>query len=371
MTTHSSVAPKSFANTKGSDVALCAHWCAANLVFTRNKAGHPAFFCAQGRSCEAWLLASTRQRPFTFSPFRSEEENEMANKRDPREPRLLDDQNHAQSERHVGEKVGDSAVIGPDGTLDRTGQLSDGTQSDDATGRENEDQQDVGNGLSGEELDRVRVLFEQARSNIKQGNALEARALGFLRKTTLHVFEAGRALDEAQKILKSEKIWCAWCKRYDIPRTTAWETIQLFLRAKEPSAIEGLPITEAKIKFDICKPRTKEEDADVSDAMVAQKNKRPRPKQGSRSPKSGDAANTGEPQNANVAAVEPTAEELEAFVVFAQSVLMGGNGAEAVVSYLEACQDDSQRGREVMVAAINRIQDVLIAGTRVVEGSDD
>ncbi len=157
----------------------------------------------------------------------------------------------------------DIRVAGLPLTVDPDGAQPNGGQSDDdrrpQEGSQVDDNTPPSDGGSGGDHteNSIRELFDRALSNLRDASALQARAAGFLRKTTLHVFEAGRALNEACQLLKSEQRWCEWLQQYGIARSTAWEAVELFRRAKKPSAIANLQITEAKIKFGIQKPREK------------------------------------------------------------------------------------------------------------------
>lgn len=315
----------------------------------------------------------------------------MSEKQNPKETRLLDDaKNTEESEQHTTEEHLDSLVLGPDErTLDGPAQSKDSSRSGESV--DGDDNNTVATADAGDistsDNERLHTIFKDALANLKKAKALQARAFGFLRKTTFHVFEAGRVLDEARKILTNGKLWCAWLKEYEIPRTSAWEAIQLFRRAKSVSAIEGLQITEAKIKFGIQKPRGAAGDGDettdaTSNAMVAQKQKSSAGPTGEdageieqATPNAGQESNdtADQPAASEVAPpmANPTAEELEAFATFAHSVLTEDNAPEAVLSYLEACQDDTDRASHVMDVAITQVRESFKTGTRVVEGTDD
>ena len=86
----------------------------------------------------------------------------------------------------------------------------------------------------------------------------EASCLG--RKSTVQIFWAGCALTLAQPKVKEAGLnWTDWLKERDIPRTTAWEAMQLYERAKKVEAIVDLMPTEAKQKFGVVKSKPKNE----------------------------------------------------------------------------------------------------------------
>jgi hypothetical protein len=61
------------------------------------------------------------------------------------------------------------------------------------------------------------------------------------------------------KVKESGLNWTEWLKERNIPRTTAWEAMQLYERAKKVEAIADLMPTEAKQKFGVVKSKLKNE----------------------------------------------------------------------------------------------------------------
>ena len=106
-----------------------------------------------------------------------------------------------------------------------------------------------------EEYPQLANLLARAADLLKKAEAMVARALGMLRRTAIDTFRGGALLHEAQGILKSEKRYRAWLKKFGIKVTSAWEAVELFRRAKTEDAIQGMTITEAKRKFGIWKKR--------------------------------------------------------------------------------------------------------------------
>jgi hypothetical protein len=80
-------------------------------------------------------------------------------------------------------------------------------------------------------------------------------AVALARRSTVQVFRAGRALCLIKGKVESDEPWIAWLQRNDMARTSAWEAMKLFERAKEEAAIADIPITEAKKTYGIVKPR--------------------------------------------------------------------------------------------------------------------
>ena len=73
--------------------------------------------------------------------------------------------------------------------------------------------------------------------------------LGATKQTATKTYQAGLALSLAQKQLLGK--WHQWLSEHSIPKTTAWEAIQLYERCSSVDQIQDLTTTEAKIKFHI------------------------------------------------------------------------------------------------------------------------
>jgi hypothetical protein len=100
------------------------------------------------------------------------------------------------------------------------------------------------------EMDR---LTAYAVKGLEQAKALEAEANIVGRKSTVQLFRAGHALHILRGKLKGDGQWCGWLKGHGIPRTNAWEAIQLYVRAKTEEAVAELTPTQAKEKYGISK----------------------------------------------------------------------------------------------------------------------
>jgi hypothetical protein len=100
----------------------------------------------------------------------------------------------------------------------------------------------------------IERLADYAIKGLEQAKVFEVEANLVARKSTVQLFRAGHALHILQEKLKGDSQWCSWLKEHRIPRTNAWEAIQLFIRAKTESAVTDLTPGEAKQKYGISKP---------------------------------------------------------------------------------------------------------------------
>lgn len=87
-------------------------------------------------------------------------------------------------------------------------------------------------------------------------NLGEARVM--TRNTAVKTYRAGCALFFARGKLIG--MWEKWLKKHDIPRVSAWEAIRLYEECPSEKDLEGLSITEAKVKFGIYQETPKSED---------------------------------------------------------------------------------------------------------------
>jgi hypothetical protein len=101
------------------------------------------------------------------------------------------------------------------------------------------------------------VLLADARKLLTESAQYDTAALSFGRRSAASFFRAGESLDQVIDRMKEEKLWCKALDQHDISRTTAWEAIQLFRRAKTAEAIDGMTLTEAKLAFGVAKPPKK------------------------------------------------------------------------------------------------------------------
>jgi hypothetical protein len=90
---------------------------------------------------------------------------------------------------------------------------------------------------------------------VTESGRLLTAASELARKSTIQIYRAGRALSLARHKLPLGQTWGGCLKAHHIPRTSAWEAIQVFERAGCEEAIALLTPTEAKQKFGITKPR--------------------------------------------------------------------------------------------------------------------
>lgn len=80
---------------------------------------------------------------------------------------------------------------------------------------------------------------------------------GLAKKSTVEVFRAGQALVLARNQIAKDRAWGKWLKEKGIPRTTAWEAIQLVEKAEKEEAVADLTPPEAFKRFGVRKTRTK------------------------------------------------------------------------------------------------------------------
>ncbi|MBY0522787.1 MAG: hypothetical protein K2R98_05295 [Gemmataceae bacterium] len=76
-----------------------------------------------------------------------------------------------------------------------------------------------------------------------------------LTSATTSIFQAGRALKLARDQFLETREWTKWLKAQGIPRTSAWEAIELFEKARVEDAVANLTRSEALRKFGVRKDR--------------------------------------------------------------------------------------------------------------------
>ncbi len=96
-------------------------------------------------------------------------------------------------------------------------------------------------------------LAVYAATGISEAGQLRAGALQMARKSTVQIYRAGRALHFARLKKKADRGWVQWLKDNNIPRTTAWEALELFMSASSEEDIADLTRTQAKKKYGIIK----------------------------------------------------------------------------------------------------------------------
>jgi hypothetical protein len=102
------------------------------------------------------------------------------------------------------------------------------------------------------EFDR---LVSYGACAVTESGKLLAEATSLGRKSTVQMFRAGRALSLARSKVPAGQGWIECLKIAGIPRTNAWEAMQLFERAGSEEAVSSLTPTEAKHKFGVTKPK--------------------------------------------------------------------------------------------------------------------
>ena len=108
--------------------------------------------------------------------------------------------------------------------------------------------------MPGTEIAEVRPMIPDAEWSLGD---LGQYAKQRLTNVTTSIFQAGRALRLARDYFKETRDWGNWLKQHRIPRTSAWESIELFEKAKTEEAVANLTRNEALKKFGIRKIRGK------------------------------------------------------------------------------------------------------------------
>lgn len=85
---------------------------------------------------------------------------------------------------------------------------------------------------------------------------------GLLRRAGVHLFRAGQHLFEAKALVREAGVtWADWLRRERVADSTARQAIDLYRNAKamghDEIDLEGLSITDAKIKYAIVTPKPK------------------------------------------------------------------------------------------------------------------
>ena len=94
-------------------------------------------------------------------------------------------------------------------------------------------------------------LMRLAKSELDTSMQFEIKAHSMACRSALSFFRAGQALSLVYEKATNEKNWVKLQDDYNIPRTTAWECLELFKRAGSESAVDGFTIAEALKKFKI------------------------------------------------------------------------------------------------------------------------
>jgi len=88
------------------------------------------------------------------------------------------------------------------------------------------------------------------------------------KRTAVEVFRLGRELATLQDQLKAEGRWVTWLVEKSISRTSAWEAVELFRRARTEEAVRSLDVTTAKKQFGIVKDRPERKSTPASPSPV-------------------------------------------------------------------------------------------------------
>lgn len=95
---------------------------------------------------------------------------------------------------------------------------------------------------------------------VTESGRLLSEATCLSRRSTVQIYRAGRALSFARTKLPPGQTWGASLKTHNIPRTNAWEAMQLFQRAASEEDVASLTPTEAKHKYGVTQPKTQDEE---------------------------------------------------------------------------------------------------------------
>lgn len=106
--------------------------------------------------------------------------------------------------------------------------------------------------LSGLTLPELETIFSH---ELGEADHLLAESDCLSRRSTVSLYRAGRVLSVIKERLKVGGKWTKWQKDHKVGVTSAWQAIQIFLRATSEEAVSKLTRTEALIKFNITKPK--------------------------------------------------------------------------------------------------------------------
>lgn len=95
------------------------------------------------------------------------------------------------------------------------------------------------------------TLASYAKGEVANSKAAEKLAILQAKKSAVHLFRAGHALFLAREQCKGEKHgdWAKFKRKYGLAGTSANDAIRLFENVKTEESLDGLGITEAKVKF--------------------------------------------------------------------------------------------------------------------------
>jgi hypothetical protein len=110
------------------------------------------------------------------------------------------------------------------------------------------------NGESPEASMSVESLMKLGAAEFGEFSRLDEEAMGLARRSTIAFFRAGRAWSLAKGKV-SDRTWGKLLDKHNIPRSSAWEAIELFNRAEQEEAISGMTRAAALKKFDIRQPK--------------------------------------------------------------------------------------------------------------------
>lgn len=87
-----------------------------------------------------------------------------------------------------------------------------------------------------------------------------AKFHGLMRRSAVELFHYGHALTLIRDRTKPLNMWVGWQKQHELSRQVVNEAIRLYEAARgDVDALEGLTITEAKVRFGVLKERPRKE----------------------------------------------------------------------------------------------------------------
>jgi hypothetical protein len=99
-------------------------------------------------------------------------------------------------------------------------------------------------------------LMNAATSAVVDAERLSTEATCLVHKSSVQIYRAGRVLNLARKKVPKGQTWERCLKSHGIPKTSAWEAMQLYERAPSEEAIASLTPAEAKVKYGVTKKKS-------------------------------------------------------------------------------------------------------------------
>ena len=94
-------------------------------------------------------------------------------------------------------------------------------------------------------------LTQYVVSAYQTTTSIEASLAILTRRSVISAFRLGKALWLVRDQMKQIGSWGDWCEQHGVKRTTAYEYVQLFEKAKTEDAVKGMTLTQAKQFFGV------------------------------------------------------------------------------------------------------------------------